>query len=198
MRGTRSGGYDMQRPEKIMKDDEGLSKMTKDQVLEPLNWTPDAGIVAPVHPNLIPYFNLPDEATPIQIGGKPAYHVTLIKRRALEHCGAAMAEVWPGILADLPAVPVAQPCDKLIKAKDPVSGTLAWIVELHNADAYEALRKELTDRLEQAFEAAGHPGLQLGANPVRWHITVANNRDGDPFQSSSDPHRFLKPQRSIE
>lgn len=167
--------------------------MTKYQVIESLNWTPGAGIVAPVHADLIPRFKLPAHATTLRHDGRPAYHVTVIKRRAIEHCAAAMAEVWPGILADPPAVPVARPCEALIEAKDATSGTLAWIVELHNADAFERIHVELTHRLERAFEAAGYPGLRLGDNPVRWHITVANNRGGDPFQSFSDPHRFHKP-----
>jgi hypothetical protein len=178
-----------------MKDYERLLKITKHQVIEPLNWTPGAGIVAPVDPDLIPRFELPTHATTLQHGGRPAYHVTLIKRRALESCGAALAEVWPAVLADPLLVPIAKPHAKLIEATDPSTGTVSWIVELDNAYSFESLRLELTNRLNHAFEAAGYRRLRVGHNPVRWHITIANNRGGDPFQSFSDPHRFLKSQR---
>lgn len=157
-----------------------------------LNWKPGAGVVVHVDPGLIPRHDLPSDAVPIQIAGKPAFHVTLIKRRAIERCTQAMARVWPGIMAELPNVPSAEPRHEVIQADDPVKNTRCWIVELRNAEAYEALRQELTRRLNRAFEDAGYVGLSVGDNPIRWHITIANNRGGDPFQSSGDPLRKTK------
>jgi hypothetical protein len=172
--------------------------MTHTTGVEPLHWIPGGGIVAPVHPDLIPCVPLPAEATRIQIDSNPAYHVTVIKRRALEHCGQAMADTWPGILADPPKLPAAKPHNRVIEAGDPASGTRVWIVELCNAEAFDVLRLDLTHRLEQAFAATGYPALKIGDNPVRWHITIANNCGGNPFNSFGDPHRYINQGRSVE
>lgn len=68
----------------------------------------------------------------LQHGGRAAYHITLIKRRALKGCAASLAEVWPAVLAGPPPVLIAKPHTDFIEATDPSSGTVSWIVELVN------------------------------------------------------------------
>jgi hypothetical protein len=43
-----------------------------------LNWRPDGGIVVFVPADTLPEYDLPPEATRIQLDGKPASDVTLI------------------------------------------------------------------------------------------------------------------------
>ena len=56
-----------------------------------LDWRPGGGIVAFVpEGTTLPEYDLPPEATRIQMDGKPAFHVTLIARRVMEPYRDAM------------------------------------------------------------------------------------------------------------
>ena len=83
-----------------------------------LNWRPDGGIVAFVPEDTLPAYDLPSEATRIQLDGKPVFHVTLIGRRVMEPYKEEMATLWPAIAAAAPEPPVAQLSLELMKACD--------------------------------------------------------------------------------
>src|SRR6187549_2844920 len=81
-----------------------------------LDWRPDGGIVAFVPEDTLPEYDLPPEATRIQLDGKPAFHVTLIARRVMEPYQGEMNALWSAIAAAAPEPPVAQLSLELKKA----------------------------------------------------------------------------------
>ena len=77
-----------------------------------LNWRPGGGIVAFVPEDRLPNNDLPPEATPIQLDGKPAFHVTLIGRRVMEPYQGRHDDVVAGHCRRRPGTRQlpAQPC----------------------------------------------------------------------------------------
>lgn len=158
-----------------------------------LNWRPDGGIVAFVGEDALPEYDLPPEATRIQLGGKPAFHVTLIARHVMEPYKDAMTTLWPAIADAAPEPPVAQLSPELKKACEAGKQKTSWYVKVINADAYSKYLRGLVDLIDQHFRTAGYRPFINPEMDRLFHLTVANDKGGDPMGSVSDP-----PQRSCD
>ena len=154
-----------------------------------LHWRPGAGIVASVPEDTLPEYMLPSEATRIQVDGKPAFHVTLIARRVMEPYQDAMKTLWPTIAGDAPEAPVAQLSPELKKACDEKKGKTSWYVDVINANAYREYLRVLVDLIDRKLQNAGYPRFINPEMDRPFHLTVANDKGGDPKGSVSDPER---------
>ena len=153
-----------------------------------LHWRPDGGIVASVREDTLPEYDLPSEATRIQLDGKPAFHVTLIAKRVLEPYKDAMTTLWPAIADAAPEPPVAQLSPELKKACDVEKQKTSWWVHVINADAYGEYLRVLVDEIGRKMQTAGYGPFNPEMNRA-FHLTVANDKGGDPMGSVSDPLR---------
>jgi hypothetical protein len=152
-----------------------------------LNWRPDGGIVAFVPEDRLPKYDLPLEATRIQLDGKPAFHVTLIAKRVMEPYKDAMTTVWPAILAAAPEPPVAQLSLDLKRACDKEKQKTSWIVEVINAEAYSEYLRDLVALIDHHLQTAGKGSFINPEMDRLFHMTVANDKGGDAMGSVSDP-----------
>ncbi len=101
----------------------------------------------------------------------------------------AMTTLWPAIAADAPEPPVAQLSPELIKAFDEEKQKTSWFVEVINADAYREYLRVLVALIDHTLQTAGYRPF---INPMMdrpFHLTVANDKGGDPMCSVSDPPR---------
>lgn len=73
-----------------------------------LDWRPGGGVVAHVPPEQVPWYDLPPEASKIQLDGKPAFHVTLIGKDAMLPYVTALASLWSRTADATPEPPVAR------------------------------------------------------------------------------------------
>lgn len=154
-----------------------------------LHWRPDGGIVAIVPENTLPEYVLPSEATRIQLDGKPAFHVTLIARRVMQPYKDAMTTLWPAIADAAPEPPVARLSPELKKAFEEEKQKTSWYVNVINADAYREYLRRLVDLIDHKLQNAGYPRFINPELDRPFHLTVANDRGGDPMGSVSDPPR---------
>ena len=152
-----------------------------------LNWRPDGGIVASVPEDTLPEYDLPPEATRIQLDGKPAFHVTLIGRRVMEPYRDAMTTSWPAIAAAAKEPPVAQLSSELKKACNKEKQKTSWFVKVINADVYSEYLRDLVTLIDDHLKTAGKGPFINPEMDRLFHMTVANDRGGDPMDSVSDP-----------
>ena len=134
-----------------------------------LNWRPDGGIVAFVPEDTLPEYDLPPEATRIQLDGKPAFHVTLIARRVMEPYKEEMTTLWPAIADAAPEPPVAQLSPELKKACEAEKQKTSWWVEVINTDAYREYLRVLVDLIDRTLQTAGYrPFINPDDGPRRF------------------------------
>jgi hypothetical protein len=152
-----------------------------------LNWRPDGGVVAFVPVDRLPKYDLPSEATQIQLEGKPAFHVTLIAKRVMEPYKNTMTTLWPGIAAAAPEPPVAQLSSELKKACDEEKQKTSWYVNVINADAYSKYLHDLVALIDHHLQTAGKGSFINPEMDRLFHLTVANDKGGNPMCSVSDP-----------
>ena len=107
----------------------------------------------------LPKYDLPSEATRIQLDGKPAFHVTLIAKRVMEPYKDAMTTLWPAIAAAAPEPPVAQLGPELKKACDEEKQKTSWYVNVINADAYSEVSSRLGGSDRSPFANRWQAGL---------------------------------------
>jgi hypothetical protein len=151
-----------------------------------LNWRPDGGIVAFVPEDTLPEYYLPPEATRIQLNGKPAFHVTLIAKRVMEPYKEEMKTLWPAITDAAPEPPVAQLSLELKKAFDEKKQKTSWYVDVINADSYSEYLRVLVDLIRSHFQTAGYGPFINPEMDRLFHLTVANDKGGNPMDSVSD------------
>ena len=121
-----------------------------------LNWRPDGGIVALVPEDTLPVYDLPTEATRIQLNGKPAFHVTLIAKHVMLPYAAALKTLWPAIAEAAPEPPAAQLSSELTKAVDEEKQKTSWWVEVENATEFSEYLPILVDLIDRTLQAAGN------------------------------------------
>jgi hypothetical protein len=153
-----------------------------------LNWRSGGGIVALVSEDTLPPYDLPPEATRIHVDGKPAFHVTLIARHVMAPYEKEMKTLWSGIAAAAREPPVAQLSPELNKAVDKEKKKTSWWVHVINADAYSEYLHGLVDLIRSHFQTVNYPPFINPEIGRTFHLTVANNKGGDPMCSVSDPH----------
>ena len=151
-----------------------------------LNWRPDGGIVAWVQEDRLPKYDLPPEATRIQQDGKPAFHVTLIGSSALPPYRDAMAAVWPAVLDAAPEPPEVELSPEAGRAHDEVKNKTSWYACVLNPDAYREYLRSLVHLIDQEMRAAGKGAFEPDFHR-RFHVTIANDKGGDPMASVSEP-----------
>ena len=61
-------------------------------------------------------------------------------------------------------------------------------MEVINADAYSEYLRVLVDLIDRHFQTAGYRPFINPKMDRPFHVTVANDKGGDPMYSVSDPH----------
>lgn len=154
-----------------------------------LNWRPDGGIVAFVPEDRLPKYDLPLEATRIQLDGKPAFHVTLIAKRVMQPYKDAMTILWPAIAAAAAEPPDAELSLELKRACDHKKKKRSWYVNVTNAEAYSEYLRRLVELIDHKLQNAGCGRFINPEMDQSFHVTVANDKGGNPMGSVSDPHQ---------
>ena len=152
---------------------------------KPLDWKLGKGVVAWIDQNCLPTVTLPPEAHRIVIDGKPAYHVTLLRRREIEPAQEAMSIVWPNVVQQPLLIPQPRIISGIQTAGDASDGDKVWFLLIDNGPEFDAALQKLLVLLHESFSQAGWPNTLIQPETKRWHVTIANTRGGDPLLSSS-------------
>jgi hypothetical protein len=153
-----------------------------------LDWRPGGGVVAHVPPEQVPSYELPPEASKVQLDGRPAFHVTLISKDAMLSYATALASLWSSIADAMPEPPVAQLSPTLRVAVSEEKRRKSWFVDVLNADEYRQFVFELAGAIDSTMRAAGYPRFINEETDRYFHVTIANDQGGDPMKSLSNPH----------
>lgn len=148
----------------------------------PLAWRAGGAIVCHVSADQVPRVDLPKQARPIRLHGRPAYHVTLISRRALEPIGAWMAQVWPHVTGSVFGSPSPTLGSTLFRAEEPSKGRVSWYLEVLNPRGWMAYTGTVTLAIDAQLRAMGRAGFVNTDADRLFHVSVAN-LDGDPMHS---------------
>jgi hypothetical protein len=152
-----------------------------------LDWRPGGGVVAHVPLEQVPSYDLPPEASKIQLDGKPAFHVTLIAKDVMLPYAPTLASLWSSIADAMPEPPVAQLSPNLRAAVSEEKRRKSWFVDVLNADEYRQFVFELAGAIDSALRAADYPPFINGDADRYFHVTIANDQGGDPMKSLSSP-----------
>lgn len=148
----------------------------------PLAWHPGGAIVCHISADRVPRVDLPRHARPIRLHGRPAYHVTLISRRALEPIGAWMAQVWPRVTGSVLGSPSPSLGSTLFRAEEPSKGRMSWYLEILNPRAWMAYTGTVTLAIDAQLRAMGRAGFVNTDADRLFHVSIAN-LTGDPRHS---------------
>lgn len=156
-------------PERVIVFDEGESKHARLP-----SWEPDGGIVVEIH---LPkhHWNLPTEATPIE-----QCHVTLIGRKVFQEQDE-MKRAWEMVRHTLPMPPQPKLDEDVHEAVDGDRRT--WFLHVRNQDVFRCYVERLTDMLDDAVRQISGSGFSNLETDRYFHISIANNRGGDPMKS---------------
>lgn len=145
-----------------------------------LSWQPGGAVIAQVDPTLVPAVALPAEATRLHEHGRVSYHVTLIGRASLAAVAPDLAEVWPQVLASMrdPPVPVLRPV--LALAVDRRKHKRTWFLRVENQADFAQYVRDLAACLARYL---GGVDFQHRERDRFFHVSVANDRAGDPIRS---------------
>ena len=128
-----------------------------------------------VHP-VMRDWQLPSDATQLH-----SFHVTLIGRKVFLEQQNAMAKVWEAVRPTLPLPPQAKWDASVNQAVDEDRNT--WFLHIVNQDEFRSYVQELTSILAHAFtQLIGRDFTNPEADRY-FHMSVANNRGGDPLGS---------------
>jgi len=157
-------------PERVVVFDEGAKKSAHLP-----SWVREGGVVVEVHP-VGRDWQLPADA--IQL---PFFHVTLIGRKVFLERQDEMAKVWEEVRPTLPLPPQAELDTAVNLAIDEDRKT--WFRHIANQDEFRSYVQELTSILDGAFTRFTERGLSNPETDRYFHMSVANNRGGDPMKS---------------
>jgi hypothetical protein len=138
-------------------------------------WVPGGGVVIHVHPTRRDW-RLSADATPL-----PSFHVTLIGRKVFLEQQDAMTKVWGSVRKRLsmPPYPELDTTVKLATDED----RKTWFLEIVNQDDFRDYAQQLTSILDDEFRLCMGIGLSNPETDRYFHMSVANNRGGDPLES---------------
>lgn len=157
-------------PERVVVFDEGMRSSAQLP-----SWVPGGGVVLEVHPARQDW-QLPDDATQL-----PSFHVTLIGRKVFLEQQDAMAKVSGNVRKRL-SIPPYPELDTTVKlATDEDRRT--WFLEIANQDDFRDYAQQLTSILDDEFRRCLGIGLSNPETDRYFHMSVANNRGGDPLES---------------
>jgi hypothetical protein len=119
---------------------------------------------------------LPPDATPL-----PFFHVTLIGRKVFLEQQDAMANAWESVRPTLPFPPLAELDSSVNEAVDEYRKT--WFLHIVNQNDFRHYVEELTTILDDAFRRLSGHGFANPSTDRYFHMSVGNNRGGDPLES---------------
>lgn len=154
--------------------------------LRQINWQVGGGVVLPVCNSDLPSLDLPDStgADFINRNGKREFHVTLIGRQALVIHGQSLVQMWDEIASEAPSMPRPE-FEKVFRVAS--RGDLkTWYVVIRNQAAFRNRVNSLSALIDQKLKSAGYKCFYNNESHRCFHVSVANNRGGDPFQSIGD------------
>jgi hypothetical protein len=99
----------------------------------------------------------------------------------------AMTTWWTAIAAAAPEPPVAQLGSELKKACNKEKHKTSWYVDVINTDAYSKYLRDLVALIDHHLQTAGKGSFVNSEMGRLFHMTVANDKGGDPMGSVSDP-----------
>jgi hypothetical protein len=178
-KGTKLLGDARRWPERTVVFDEGV----KAAAYLP-TWVPGGGVVLAVHP-VRQDWQLPADA--IQL---PSFHVTLIGRKPFREQQDMMAKIWEAVRTSLPLPPEPELETAVNQAiKD---DRKTWFLPIINQDEFRSYVEKLTRILDDAFSRLiGHDLTHLETDRY-FHVSIANNQNGDPFKSIGSIRRPSK------
>ncbi len=146
-----------------------------------ISWRPGGGIVVPVGwEQLLPH-ELPPEAKSVHFDGQDAYHVTLIRRSVMVPHEQVIPRVWLWITEHAPQIPEPRFSTDIKMTGGEGGAPRYWIALLDNQEEYQMVVNELVDVVERALRRIGYAGFIHEPLNKRFHVTLANDREGDPF-----------------
>lgn len=148
----------------------------------PLAWQPGGSIVCRISADQVPRVDLPKHARPIRLHGRPAYHVTLISRHALEPIAAWMALIWPQVTGSVVGSPWPSLGSTLFRAEEPSKGRVSWYLEVLNPRGWMAYTGTVTLAIDAQLRAMGRAGFVNTDADRMFHVSIAN-LTGDPMHS---------------
>ena len=157
-------------PERDVVFDEGGRKT----VFSP-SWVPGGGVVIDVH-SAARNWLLPADATQLA-----SFHVTLIGRKVFLERQDTMAKAWEKVRPTLPLPPQAELDTALNEEIDENRKT--WFLHVANQDEFRSYVRSLTTILDDAFTRLTGSGFTNPEAERYFHMSVANNRGGDPLES---------------
>lgn len=120
------------------------------------------------------------------------YHVTLVKSSAVRPFVAPLREIWDDVVAALPSAPVPVFDEHVHLAERDGGRKKTWFLAIKNQREFDAYVSVLCNEVISTFE---REQIDVGdidlfefvtAHERFFHVTVANNRGGDPKKSIGD------------
>ena len=150
--------------------DDGINTSTS-----ALSWMPGGGIILEVQYARQDWL-LPPDAVVL-----PGFHVTLIGRKALLEHKDLMETSWTLLRSTLP-----QPCQpeldiRVHQATDGERRT--WFLNIVNQEEFRSYVGELTRHFDEFSRQLNGRRFTNFETDRYFHVSVANNRGGDPLQS---------------
>jgi hypothetical protein len=170
-----------------------MTSRAEDDERSTLAWVPGhSGLVAVVSPHGLPMVDERALSPDARRLHDDALHITLLRRRSLQPWLDALAPSWPDLARRLPTPPPPRFDPRLRCArrpphptKDPATETrerLTWFFAVGDQEQWRRALEGIVTALADALGAAlTHP------EPGRFfHLSLYNNRGGDPARSIGD------------
>lgn len=108
------------------------------------------------------------------------YHVTLISIRTLKPVKKELRAFWPEILKNLPRAPVPQFDTRPRVARRDEGNKETWFLQVTNQDELRSYVQMIENAIRTKI-----PSYE-GNEDRFFHLSIANNRNGNPFESIGD------------
>ncbi len=160
-----------------------------------LEWTPgDGGLVAAVPCEALP--TLTEVAPAAEAEAVQRLHMTLLRSDSMAPLVDVIASDWERLRATLPPIPWPQFESALRVAvrgpkppKDPPSERRprrTWFLAARDQQALRSVLLQVVEALDTASRARGGPGFRHPEPARFFHVSLYNNRGGDPMRSIGD------------
>lgn len=160
----------------------------------PLYWNPgNGGLIARVEPNWLPPFDrsqLPVDATALPTDH---LHVTLLRPESMRGLVDILGPDWGRIRPRLPQPPRPLLGNRLHRAertpherKDPPNETrprITWFLKVENEQAWREALQDIVAEFDTTVRERGGIGFSHPEPDRFFHLSVLNNRGGDPKRS---------------
>ena len=161
----------------------------------PLEWTPgEGGLLALVAPEMVPALvmrSVVPGACPVR-----PLHLTLLRSASMGPLVPVLGPHWPRIQCGLPRVPAPILLPRLERAtrpphprRDPPGESRSrttWFVQPADPDRLRAAVAAIVSALDEHSRAHGGPAFPHPEPARFFHVSVFNDRGGDPRRSIGD------------